>query len=214
MNKKRYSSPSRRSAIRTLSEKSISANPFDQFDDWFQSVIEAKVPQPYAMTLATASSDGKPSARIVLLKGVDKGGFLFYTNYDSTKGRQLSGNPRAALLFYWPVLDRQVRIEGTVEKLSRAESLEYFKSRPRSSRIGAWASRQSEVIDGREVLETQFYQYQKQYRNGEVPIPEYWGGYRLIPGRIEFWQSRANRLHDRISYSWDGISWKINRLSP
>jgi pyridoxamine 5'-phosphate oxidase len=214
MKRRRHTGPPHRSRARTLSEKSVSANPFEQFNAWFQAAIDARVPQPNAMTLATASPEGKPSARIVLLKGVDDRGFSFFTNYDSAKGKQLSENPRAALLLYWPGLERQVRIEGAVEKLSREESLEYFKSRPRSSRIGAWASRQSEVIKNRGVLEAQFQKYREQFRDHEVPIPEHWGGYRLVPCRIEFWQSRPNRLHDRISFHWNDNSWNIERLSP
>ncbi len=214
MKKKRSSSPPRRSGNRSLSEKNISADPFDQFNTWFHAVIDARVSQPHAMTLATASIDGKPSARMVLLKGVDGGGFSFYSNYGSTKGKQLAENPRAALLFYWPKLERQVRIEGTVEKLTREESQEYFDSRPRNSRIGAWASRQSEVIESRHFLNAQFQKYKQQFRNMGVPLPGNWGGYRLVPNRIEFWQNRPNRLHDRISYVRHGNSWNISRLSP
>lgn len=214
MKKKRSSHSLRKSGSKYLSEKIIRPNPFDQFHSWFQAAVDAKVLQPYAMTLATASPHGIPTSRIVLLKGVDERGFVFFSNYESTKGKQLAENPRAALLFYWPDLERQVRIEGTVERVTRKESLEYFVSRPRNSRIGAWASRQSEVIDSRAVLDEQFQKYQKLYRNADVPIPEYWGGYRLLPDRIEFWQSRANRLHDRISYSRNGVSWNYTRLSP
>jgi pyridoxamine 5'-phosphate oxidase len=214
MKKTRSSSPPRRSGNRSLSEKNISADPFDQFNTWFQAVIDARVSQPHAMTLATASADGKPTARMVLLREVDGGAFSFYTNYGSTKGKQLTENPRAALLFYWPKLERQVRIEGTVEKLTRKESGEYFDSRPRNSRIGAWASRQSEVIESRLFLNAQFQKYKQQFRNTGVPLPDFWGGYRLVPSRIEFWQERPNRLHDRILYVRHGNLWKISRLSP
>jgi pyridoxamine 5'-phosphate oxidase len=214
MKKKSSSSPPRRSGNKSLSEKNISADPFDQFNTWFQAVIDARVSQPHAMTLATASADGKPSARMVLLKGVDGAAFSFYTNYGSTKGKELAENPQAALLFYWPKLERQVRIEGTVEKLTREESQEYFDSRPRNSRIGAWASRQSDVIKSRPFLDAQFQKYKQQFRNTGVPLPDFWGGYRLVPCRIEFWQNRPNRLHDRISYVRHGNSWNISRLSP
>jgi pyridoxamine 5'-phosphate oxidase len=203
-----------KSRISILSARSISVDPFDQFNSWFQQVLDANVLQPYSMVLATASAHGKPSARIVLLKGVDQRGFSFYTNYESTKGKQLSENAHAALLFYWPQLDRQIRIEGTIEKLTREESLTYFSTRPRNSRLGAWASHQSEIIANRSSLESEFKRYQKQFRNSDVPLPDYWGGYRLIPCRIEFWQSRSNRLHDRISYVREDGTWKINRLSP
>ncbi len=214
MKRKRSSSPPRKSRIRTLSERDIHADPFDQFNSWFQQVLDAKILKPDAMTLATASAKGKPSARIVLLKGVDRRGFSFYTNYESSKGRQLSENPHAALLFHWPQFERQIRIEGSVEELTRDESLQYFSTRPRNSRIGAWASHQSQIIESRSSLESQFKEYQKRFRNADVPLPDHWGGYRLIPNRIEFWQGRANRLHDRISYVRDEASWRIYRLSP
>jgi pyridoxamine 5'-phosphate oxidase len=214
MKRKRSSRSPRNSRVQALSEKTISTDPYDQFNSWFQAALDAKIPKPEAMTLATASADGTLSARIVLLKDVDSKGFSFYTNYESTKGKHLAENPRAALVFFWPVLERQVRIEGVVEKLSREESKEYFQSRPRNSRIGAWASRQSNPIDSRLVLDEQFQAYSRQFRNEEVPLPEDWGGYRVIPNRIEFWQSRQNRLHDRISYVREDSSWKIIRLSP
>jgi len=166
------------------------------------------------MVLATASANGRPTARTVLLKGVDQQGFSFYTNYESMKGKQLSENPHAALLFYWPQFERQVRIEGTVEKLSREESREYFSTRPRNSRISTWASRQSETIESRSSLEDTFERFKQQFRNNEVPLPDYWGGYRLRPSTFEFWQSRPNRLHDRITFVKEGVSWRIVRLSP
>jgi pyridoxamine 5'-phosphate oxidase len=214
MKRKRSRNVPRKSRIRTLSEHNISVDPFDQFNSWFQQVLDANVLQPYAMVLATASAHSKPSARIVLLKGVDRRGFSFYTNYESTKGKQLSENAHAALLFYWPQLDREIRIEGMVEKLTREESLMYFSTRPRKSRLGVWASHQSEIIADRSSLESEFKRFQKQFRNSDVPLPDYWGGYRLIPCRIEFWQSRSNRLHDRISYVREDGTWTINRLSP
>ncbi|HEY6953299.1 MAG TPA: pyridoxamine 5'-phosphate oxidase [Bacteroidota bacterium] len=199
---------------KTLSEKNVSANPFDQFRKWFQAAVDENIPQPNAMTLATASADGEPSSRIVLLKDADDRGFTFYTNYESRKGGQLALNPRAALLFYWPTLDRQVRIEGQVERLTREESMRYFDSRPRLSRIGAWASRQSEIIENRSILVAEFKKFERQFSKGKVPLPDYWGGFRLIPGRMEFWQNRPNRLHDRICYVREHDAWKIVRLSP
>lgn len=202
------------SKTKSLSERSVSPDPFEQFHMWFQLVLKSDLPQPYAMTLATVSSNGHPSARVVLFKGIDRRGFTFYTNYESRKGKELSVNKHAALLFYWQKLERQVRIEGTVEKLSQEESYEYFSSRPRDSRIGAWASRQSEVIENRSILEAQFKKYKQNFRNADVPLPDFWGGYRLLPRSIEFWQSRPNRLHDRIAYVAENSSWKIVRLSP
>lgn len=214
MNRRQHSPVRTKSRIGNLSEKNISKSPFDQFHKWFQAAIDAKISQPNAMALATASADGEPSARMVLLKDVDDHGFTFYTNYESTKGKQLSQNRRAALLFHWPELERQIRIEGFVERLTHEESLRYFESRPRKSRIGAWASRQSEIIESRSFLEEQFHRFEKQFANSIVPLPDYWGGYRLIPHRIEFWQNKPSRLHDRISYGRHGDSWKIVRLSP
>ena len=199
---------------RVLTERSVSRDPFVQFNAWFKTVLRSKTLQPYAMTLATATANGKPTARIVLLKGVDDRGLTFFTNYESVKGKQLSENPFAALLFYWPQLKRQIRIEGTVERLSHRESVEYFSTRPRKSRIGAWASQQSEVIGGRAVLETRFRKFQGQFRNNDIPLPDFWGGYRLLPTKFEFWQNRPNRLHDRIAYVLRNGLWKIIRLSP
>lgn len=166
------------------------------------------------MTLATAASDGTPSARVVLLKGLSENGFVFYTNYESPKGKELAANPKAALVFYWPELERQVRVAGRVERVSREQSAAYFHSRPRGSQLGAWASRQSEIIPGREPLEDRLRALQAEYP-GEVPLPPFWGGFRLLPRQIEFWQGRPNRLHDRLLYSLqqDG-SWRRERLSP
>ncbi len=214
MKKKRSRFPSRTPASRYIAEGNVRPDPFDQFRRWFAQAQRSKTPQPDAMTLATAGADGTPTARIVLLKELDEKGFCFYTNYQSVKGRQLAENRRAALLFHWPHLERQVRIEGSVEKLTRAESLKYFSTRPRKSRIGAWASHQSEVLGSREDLEAQFRKYDAQFGTSDIPLPDYWGGYRLVPSRIEFWQSRPNRMHDRISYALMGNSWKIERLSP
>jgi pyridoxamine 5'-phosphate oxidase len=208
------SRPRPRFRFKPLSEKNSSSNPIDQFQDWYKTAIDADVPHPNAMTLATASVRGAPTARIVLLKAVDERGFSFFTNYLSVKGRQLSRNSRAAVLFFWPTLERQIRIEGKVKKLSRQESEAYFRSRPRNSRVGAWASRQSAMIENRTILEERFRRLQKEFRGSDVPLPDFWGGYILDPNRMEFWQGRANRLHDRIAYIREGGSWKIVRLSP
>lgn len=197
-----------------LDEKTIDRDPIRQFQTWFNDAFEANLPLPEAMTLATATRDGKPSARMVLLKQVDDAGFVFYTNYNSPKAEQLDANPHAALVFYWAKLDRQVRIEGSISRTSREESLAYFATRPRESQIGAWASEQSEVISSRTVLEERAAGLEQQYRDREIQCPEHWGGYRLKPERIEFWKSRLGRLHDRILYQRQGDSWTITRLAP
>ena len=198
-----------------LSEMDVHPNPFEQFKTWFDQAVAAQLPEPNAMTIATVTSDGKPSARIVLLKDYDERGFVFYTNYKSHKGQQLVENPWGAIAFLWAELERQVRIEGCVEKVSPAESDAYFHSRPIGSQLGAWASNQSQVIESREVLEQQLQKLKEEYDNKEVPRPPHWGGFRVIPNEIEFWQGRPSRLHDRLLYqrSEDG-SWKIQRLSP
>jgi pyridoxamine 5'-phosphate oxidase len=197
-----------------LDEKTIDRDPIKQFQTWFNDAFEAKLPLPEAMTLATATPDGKPSARMVLLKQVDHDGFVFYTNYNSDKAEQLDENPYAALVFYWAKLDRQVRVEGSISRTSREESLAYFATRPRESQIGAWASEQSEVISSRAELEQRAEELEKQYRDREIECPEHWGGYRLKPERIEFWKSRIGRLHDRILYQREGDAWTITRLAP
>ena len=197
-----------------LDEKTVDRDPVRQFQLWFDDAVAAELPLPEAMTLATATPDGKPSARMVLLKQVDQDGFVFYTNYRSAKAEQLDGNPYAALVFYWPQLDRQVRVEGSVTRTSAEESREYFSTRPRESQIGAWASTQSEVISGREMLEQRAQELEALYCDREVDCPEHWGGYRLIPERVEFWKSRIGRLHDRILYQRDGAGWTITRLAP
>ncbi len=214
MKRKRPSFPRLAPRLQTLTEKNAKESPFEQFKVWFGVAQERNVPQTNAMTLATATPDGIPSARVVLLKGVDDRGFSFFTNFESRKGQQLSVNPHAALLFFWPPLERQVRIEGNVERLSRAESYDYFSSRPRLSRIGAWASRQSEIIEDRKFLERRVKEFQKRFEGTDVPLPEFWGGFRLVPEHFEFWQSRPNRLHDRIVYRKVNDGWKIFRLSP
>lgn len=197
-----------------LDETLIDPDPIRQFQAWFNDAMAAKLPLPEAMTLATATPDGRASARMVLLKQVDHDGFVFYTNYRSAKARQLDANPFAALVFYWSQLDRQVRVEGSVSRTSWEESREYFRTRPRESQIGAWASEQSEAISGREVLEQRARALESLYQDREIDCPEYWGGYRLKPDRIEFWKSRVGRLHDRILYQRDADAWTITRLAP
>ena len=202
------------SALEGLDEKTINRDPITQFQAWLDDAIAAKLPLPEAMTLATATPDGKPSARMVLLKQVDEDGFVFFTNYNSAKAEQLDSNPYAALVFYWAQLDRQVRVEGSVVRTSAEESRDYFKTRPRESQIGAWASAQSEVISGREVLEQRARELEDLYSDREIECPEHWGGYRLKPERIEFWKSRVGRLHDRILYERISDGWTITRLAP
>ena len=204
-----------KASIEGLDETLIDRDPIKQFQLWFNDAIEAEIYLPDAMTLATATPDGKPSARMVLLKQVDPNGFVFFTNYNSSKAAQLDANPHAALVFYWPKLDRQVRVEGSVVRTSAEESREYFRTRPRESQIGAWASEQSEVISGREVLEQRTKELEEKYLDGEIDCPGHWGGYRLRPERIEFWKSRVGRLHDRILYErGSGDEWTICRLAP
>jgi len=197
-----------------LDEKTIDPDPIKQFQVWFNDAVAAKLPLPEAMTLATATPDGKPSARMVLLKQVDHDGFVFFTNYHSAKAEQLDANPYAALVFYWSQLDRQVRVEGSVVRTSAQESQEYFRTRPRESQIGAWASAQSQAISSRAALEQRAQELEAMYSDREVDCPDYWGGYRLHPERIEFWKSRIGRLHDRILYQRDATGWTITRLAP
>ncbi len=203
-------------ALAGLAKADLDLDPIKQFQVWFQQALDADVIEPNAMTLATATPEGRPTARIVLLKGVSEAGFVFYTNYESQKGQQLINNPYAALVFLWQKLERQVRIEGKVEQLSTTESAEYFHSRPQGSQLGAWASDQSRIISSREVLEQKLADLKQQYSDDTtVPLPEHWGGFRVIPHRIEFWQGRPSRLHDRLVYDLQGDgSWMINRLAP
>ena len=198
-----------------LTRKNVDPDPFKQFERWFQAAVEAEPILPEAVSLATATREGRLSSRMVLLKDFDERGFVFYTNYESRKGIELAENPNAALVFYWRQLERQICITGTVSKVSREESEAYFRTRPRGSQIGALTSRQSQVVASREVLESRFQQLMTEYEGREIPLPSYWGGYRLSPATIEFWQSRSDRLHDRFLYKrQSGGSWQLERLSP
>jgi pyridoxamine 5'-phosphate oxidase len=201
--------------LQAFSEEDALPEPFDQFEKWWKEALDSKIDEANAMTLATASADGMPDARIVLLKGFDKQGFTFFTNYNSAKGNELLENPRASLVFFWKELERQVRISGLVVMVSAAESDTYFNSRPEGSRIGAWASPQSELIENREWLEENEKKMRGQFPDGVIERPSHWGGYRVRPTRVEFWQGRPNRLHDRILYSLEKTGkWKIGRLAP
>jgi len=197
-----------------LDEHDVDRDPFRQFARWFEAAMAAKVPEPNAMTLATVDAEGRPAARIVLLKEVDSRGFTFYTNYESRKGRELAARPQAALLFFWPDLERQVRIEGAVEKVDPATADTYFRVRPKLSRIGAWASPQSEPLADRAALEARFAEAGQRFPDEDVPRPPHWGGYRLLPEAFEFWQGRTSRLHDRIVYTREHGHWRIGRLAP
>lgn len=198
-----------------LTRKNVDPNPFKQFEQWFQAAKEAEPVLPEAVSLATATREGRLSSRMVLLKDFDETGFVFYTNYESRKGLELAENPNAALVFYWRQLERQICITGTVSKVSREESEAYFRTRPRGSQIGALTSSQSQVVASREVLENRFQQLMAEYEGREIPLPSYWGGYRLSPATIEFWQGRSDRLHDRFLYKrQSGGPWQLERLSP
>lgn len=201
-------------ARHALDEKDVDPDPIRQFERWFGDALAVDALEANAATLATATPDGHPSARIVLLKGCDPRGFAFYTNYESRKGRDLAANPRAAMLFFWRELERQVAIEGPVERVSAEESEAYFQIRPEASRIGAWASRQSQVVPNREFLEERFREFDAKFAGSPVPRPGYWGGFRILPEAVEFWQGRPSRLHDRLRYRKEGDAWTIERLSP
>lgn len=199
----------------TLDEKDVNSNPILQFEKWFKEAVDAKVNEPNAMTLSTATKEGKPSARILLLRNFNESGFVFYTNYTSRKGIEIENNPQAALLFFWPELERQVRIEGILEKQSQKDSDIYFNTRPRESKLGAWSSAQSSKIESRKVLDENYKNYSEKFPNENVPRPDFWGGYNLKPNTIEFWQGRPSRMHDRILYSKNkNGSWIIERLAP
>lgn len=199
----------------SLTERDVDTDPFRQFAKWFEQAQKSGLVEPNAMTLATATADGAPSARMVLLKGMSADGFVFFTDYRSRKGAELAENPQAALCFWWDVLQRQVRVEGTVSRVSVDESIEYFRTRPRGSQVGAWASLQSGVLAARDALEREVLRFMERFPEGtEVPLPHHWGGFRLVPDSIEFWQGRSSRLHDRISYTRADAAWTIRRLSP
>jgi len=200
---------------KTLEIEKVAKSPLQQFDIWFKEALDSSIKEPNAMTLATIGLDAKPSARIVLLKGFDEQGFIFYTNYDSQKGKELVHNPNVALVFLWKELERQIRIEGIAQKLSIEHSTTYFKSRPKGSQIGAWASPQSKPLATRQELEHNYAQIEKQYEHqSSLPKPPHWGGYQIVPNRIEFWQGRSSRLHDRINYIRQGEDWLLERLAP
>jgi len=199
---------------RRLDPETVNPDPIIQFEQWFKDAKNSGLPEPNAMSLATSDLDHQSSLRMVLLKAFDSSGFVFYTNYNSRKAEQLSENPKTSALFPWVALSRQVIIEGKVEKVSRAETLKYFATRPFGSQIGAWVSDQSKVISSRSILEKKWEEVKNKFKEGKVPVPDLWGGYRIIPDRIEFWQGQENRLHDRILYSRKGSGWKIERLAP
>ncbi len=201
--------------LETLNEKDVESNAIQQFDKWWQEAIASSIDEVNAMTLATASPVGKPSARIVLLKGFDENGFVFFTNYESHKGKELAINPNACVVFFWKELERQIRVEGTIEKVNDAESDEYFFSRPAGSQVGAWASPQSTIIPGREIIEANVQKYTLEFQQQPLQRPGHWGGYRLKPQLVEFWQGRQSRLHDRLQYTLqENNTWKIERLAP
>ncbi len=200
---------------KTLEIGDVHSDPILQFKDWFQEALDSTIKEANAMTIATVDAAGKPSARIVLLKGFDENGFIFYTNYDSKKGQDLAANPNIAAVFLWKDLERQIRIDGVAKKISRADSLKYYKSRPKGSQIGAWASPQSQIIPDRSILENNAIDLKEKYKASDsLPIPPHWGGYVIQPNLIEFWQGRSSRLHDRICYTLEGEQWKIDRLAP
>ena len=201
-------------ALAALQEDAVHADPIRQFEAWFADAVAAQIPEPNAMTLATASRDGVPSGRIVLLKGIDAGGFVFYTDYRSRKAAELTENPLAALVFLWKEIERQVRVTGAVSRVTAAEAEAYYRSRPIGSRLGAWASQQSAVIAGRDELEARLRDVTARFADGDVPLPPHWGGFRIVPDEFEFWQGRPNRLHDRLRYERTSDGWAVSRLSP
>jgi len=201
--------------LKSFLESDAKADAIEQFSNWWQDAVNSEIDEVNALTLCTASADGKPSGRIVLLKGYDAEGFVFFTNYDSNKGKELESNPQACMVFFWKELERQIRIEGTVEKISAEESDDYFFSRPPGSQVGAWASPQSRVIENRQVIEKNVYKYEKEFAAKPISRPAHWGGYRLVPTSVEFWQGRQSRLHDRLQYTLlENGQWKMVRLAP
>ncbi|WP_280724554.1 pyridoxamine 5'-phosphate oxidase [Kitasatospora sp. MAA4] len=205
----------RQYALAGLAEEDLAADPITQFARWFAEAEQAGILEPNAMVLSTADAEGRPSSRTVLLKGMDARGFVFYTNYGSRKGVELTANPNAALLFPWHWLDRQVTLTGSVERTGRDETAAYFRTRPHGSQLGAWASEQSSPVASREVLEQRYAELESRYPEGEgVPVPPFWGGYRVIPRTVEFWQGRLNRLHDRLRYTATPEGWRVERLCP
>jgi len=201
--------------LKSFLEADAKADAIEQFSNWWQDAVNSEIDEVNALTLCTASADGKPSGRIVLLKGYDAEGFVFFTNYDSNKGKELESNPQACMVFFWKELERQIRIEGTVEKISAEESDDYFFSRPPGSQVGAWASPQSRVIENRQVIEKNVEKYEKEFAAKPISRPAHWGGYRLVPTSIEFWQGRQSRLHDRLQYTLlENGQWKMVRLAP
>ena len=201
--------------LQSLTEEDTADNPFDQFTKWWQEASNSEIDEVNAMTLATATKEGIPTARVVLLKGYNETGFIFFTNYNSRKGRDLAENPHASLNFFWKELERQVRIDGIIEKIAPEESDEYFASRPVGSRLGAWSSPQSTVIANRKIIEDNFLKYEKKFGTGNIPRPDHWGGYLVKPTHMEFWQGRSSRLHDRIQYTLQNNNqWKRERLAP
>ncbi|WP_438951019.1 pyridoxamine 5'-phosphate oxidase [Porticoccus sp.] len=197
-----------------LCRESLKDSPFDQFNLWMEQAIDSDLSDPTAMCLATVSTEGKPWQRTVLLKGIDQRGLMFYTNLGSRKAREMTGNPNVSLLFPWMRLDRQVIVGGQVERLTKTEVLGYFLKRPRGSQLAAWASQQSRRLSSRQALEAQFMQMKEKFASGEIPVPDFWGGYRVVPSEFEFWQGGENRLHDRFQYLRSGNGWSISRLAP
>ena len=201
--------------LESLSEVDVERNPMQQFDKWWQQAIESNIDEVNAMTLATVNAEGQPSARVVLLKGYDERGFVYFTNYNSHKGKDIEDNPKVCLVFFWKELERQIRIEGLAQKVSSAESDAYFNSRPNESKLGAWASPQSEVVESRAVIENNFKKYLSEFKENPIVRPPHWGGYLVQPVKIEFWQGRPSRLHDRIEYHLlEGNEWSMKRLAP
>lgn len=197
-----------------LDRATLDPNPFKQFETWFQQATSGQVLEPNAMQIATVSSSGRPSLRTVLLKAFDEQGFVFYTNYHSQKAQDIAQNPQVVLLFFWKELERQVEITGRAEKVSTLESLKYFTSRPRGSQLGAWVSQQSSIITSRSLLEIKLDEMKRKFQDGAIPLPDFWGGFRIVPDTFEFWQGRPSRLHDRFEYRLQQGQWDIKRLSP